>query len=261
MNRLKNPVLFLLCTLVTPGLIAEETPIVAVAANFAPVTEEIGRQFTVQTGKDIRISAGASGTLFRQIETGAPFELFLSADENYVKRLQKKGLTIDNGRIYAIGILVLYIPHTSHLDYMQNTEDIIRQVIHDKSCKLAIANPELAPYGMAAQQVLNRFITSNELQGRKIIGENVGQTARYAITGTVDAAFLPYSLAITAPLQETGHFEPVPAEWYHPIKQRMVLTKNASTIARAFYEYLSSNAAKQIIEKFGYSIPEPVTGD
>lgn len=256
MNRLRNPVLFLLCALVTRGLIAEETPIIAVAANFAPVTEEISRQFTTLTGKDIRISAGASGTLFRQIESGAPFEVFLSADENYVQRLYKNGLTIDNGRIYAIGILVLYIPHTSHLDYMQNTEGIIRQVILDKSCKLAIANPELAPYGMAAQQVLNRFITSNELQGRKIIGENVGQTAQFALTGTVDAAFLPYSLAITAPLQEAGHFELVPAEWYHPIKQRMVMLKDAGAVAREFYDYLGGARSKEIIKKYGYAIPE-----
>ena len=215
------------------------------------------------TGNDIRISAGASGTLFRQIEAGAPFELFLSADESYVQRLHEQGLTIDNGRIYAVGVLVLYIPHTSHLDYMQNTEGIIRQIALDKSCKLAIPNPELAPYGRAAQQVLNRFIITNGLQGqgREIIGENVGQTAQFALTGTVDAAFLPHSLAITPPMQEAGHFEPVPAEWYHPIMQRMVLLKNAGTVAKEFYNYLGSTTAQQIIKKFGYTIPEPVTED
>ena len=256
MNRSRYAVLFLFCTLVTRQSIAEETPVIAVASNFAPVTEEISKQFTALTGKNIRISAGASGTLFRQIESGAPFELFLSADEEYVQRLYEKGLTIDNGSIYAIGILVLYIPHTSHLEYRQNMDGIIRQIILDKSCTVAIANPELAPYGMAARQVLNRFRTANNLQGREILGENVGQTAQFALSGTVDAAFLPYSLAITPPMQNTGHFEQVPAGWYRPVVQRMVLMKNAGAVASDFYDYLSSKAAQQIIIKFGYSIPE-----
>ena len=256
MNRSRYTALFLLCVFVYRQPIAEEIPVIAVASNFAPVTEEISKQFTAMTGKNIRISAGASGTLFRQIESGAPFELFLSADEDYVQRLYEKGLTIDYGRIYAIGVLVLYIPNISHLDYMQNIEGMIRQIILDKSCKLAIANPELAPYGRAAQQVLNRFITANKIQGREILGENVGQTAQFALTGIVDAAFLPYSLAITPPMQEAGHFELVPGEWYHPINQRMVMLKDAGAVTREFYDYLGGAKSKAVIKKYGYAIPQ-----
>lgn len=249
-------VLLLFCILSARPVAADEIPVIAVAANFVPVLEVIRNKFTVQTGNQVRISAGASGTLYRQIEAGAPFELFLSADENYVQKLYEKGLTIDNGRIYAIGILVLYIPYTSRIDYMQNTDDIILQIVRDQSSKLAVANPELAPYGMAARQVLGRFTNPDKLQGREIIGENVGQTAHYALTGTVDAAFLPYSLVISPRMQEAGHFERIPPAWHKPIRQRMALTKNAGTVARAFYEYLSGNAAKQIIKKSGYSIPK-----
>lgn len=255
MKWIKYSVPFLFCILLIRTGTAEEIPVIAVAANFVPVLEEIGNKFTALTDNHVRISTGASGTLYRQIEAGAPFELFLSADENYVQKLYEKGLTIDNGRIYAIGILVLYIPHTSGIDYMQNTDDIILQIVHDQSSKLAVANPDLAPYGMAARQVLGRFTNPDKLQGREIIGENVGQTAHYALTGTVDAAFLPYSLVISPQMRKAGHFERIPPAWYKPIRQRMVLTKNAGTVARAFYEYLSGNTAKQIIKKSGYSIP------
>lgn len=262
MKHTGYPLLFLLCILLTRQGIAEDIPVIAVATNFVPVLHEIGRKFTSLTGNQIRISAGASGTLFRQIEAGAPFELFLSANENYVQRLHDKGLTIDIGRIYATGILVLYIPYSSRLDYMQNTNDIIRQIVQDQSCKLALANPEIAPYGLAAQQVLARFTDPGKLQEREIIGDNAGQTARYALSGNIDAAFLPYSYAITPQMREGGHFERIPPEWYTPIRQRMVLMKNAGTVAMAFYEYLGSDPAKQIIKRSGYSIPEQHrTGD
>lgn len=234
----------------------DESPLIAVAANFSPAMEEIVRQFTISTGLKVRLTSGASGTLVRQIEQGAPFELFLSADEDYVLKLYTEKLTPDSGRNYAIGNLVLYIPYGSHLDKMQDIEKILRHLISENDYRIAMANPELAPYGTAARQVISRFANLHMLQQRIILGENVGQTAQFALTGSVDAAFLPYSLAITNIMQEKGYFELIPNEWYKPVYQRMVLLNNAGAAAQALYKYINSDAAKIVISKYGYTSPE-----
>jgi molybdate transport system substrate-binding protein len=233
----------------------EVSPVIAVAANFVPAVEAINKKFKTDTGHEVRISAGSSGALLRQIEQGAPFELFLSADESYALKLHELGHAQDQGRIYATGRLVLYVPRQSGLNIMQNLEDMLRQLVNEDGYKIAIANPELAPYGAAAEQVLNRYIPYAKLQGRMILGENVGQTAQFALTGSVDAAFLPYALAITPQLQESGHFELLPDDWHNPVHQRMVLLKNAGDVARKFYNYLSSEPARKIILESGYTLP------
>ena len=230
-----------------------DSPIVAVAANFSPVLEEIITRFTASTGFKVRMTSGSSGTLVRQIEQGAPFELFFSADENYVIKLHEMKLTQDTGRIYAVGKLVLFIPELSRLDKMQDIDGILRQLASNKQYRIAMANPELAPYGLAASQVLSRFIDMNMLRERIIQGENVGQTAQFALTGSVDAAFLPYSLAITKKMQEQGNFELIPRDWYSPINQRMVLLNNAGNTARSLYSYINSDTAHRIIDKYGYT--------
>ena len=234
---------------------ADAGPIVAVATNFTPAVEEIINHFAAETGVQIRISTGASGTLVRQIEQGAPFELFLSADEAYVERLDAEGLSVDAGRIYATGQLILFIPNTSKQDINQEIPTLLQQSVADKSYRIAIANPELAPYGHAAQQVLDRFNLWPLSKDQLILGENVGQTAQFALTGTIDAAFLPYSLAISEQLRNAGQFKIIPLDWYTPINQRMVLLKNAGSTAREFYNYISGKIAQQIIRSYGYEIP------
>jgi len=235
--------------------VADDAPVVAVAANFSPALAEIVKQFTARMGKDIRISAGATGTLVRQIEQGAPFELFLSADEEHIAYLQEKGFTQDNGSLYAIGILVLYLPQTTRLNIMAENADILKQLYSQKHLRIAIANPELAPYGFAAQQVLQRFGPWHMLQGRVVLGENVGQAAQFALSGSVDAALLPYALALNPDMQAAGQFQIIAADWYAPIRQRMALLKNAGKTATELYAYLSSEAARDIIRKYGYALP------
>ena len=239
-----------------PGLrAAENTPVVAVAANFSPALEEIVKQFTAGTGQEIRISAGATGTLVRQIEQGAPFELFLSADNEHVEYLHAQGLTRDRGRIYAVGVLVLYLPHTSRLNVTAENAEILKQLFRQQDLRIALANPDLAPYGRAARQVLQRFGPWPEIQDRVVLGENVGQTAQFALSGSVDAALLPYSLAINPDMQKTGQFQIISADWYAPIAQRMVLLKNAGKAATELYAYLSGATARKTIRKYGYALP------
>jgi molybdate transport system substrate-binding protein len=235
--------------------IADDAPVVAVAANFSPALAEIIKEFTAHTGQEIRISTGATGTLVRQIEQGAPFELFLSADEEHIAYLQDKGFAQDGGRVYAIGILVLYLPHTTRLNITANNADILKQLYSQKQVRVAIANPELAPYGYAAKQVLQRFGQWHMVQDRVVLGENVGQAAQFALSGSVDAALLPYALALDPGMQASGQFRIIAADWYAPIRQRMALLKNAGKATTEFYAYLSSETAQQIIHKYGYALP------
>lgn len=233
----------------------EKISIVAVSANFSPAFREIVDKFSTHTNYHIKTSVGSSGALVRQIEQGAPFELFISADEAYAGELYDKGLSDNTGRIYAVGKLVLFIPELSHINKTQDLDSIIKQIISDKTYRLAVANPDVAPYGQAAIQVLKRFTTIQMLKDRMVLGENVGQTAQFALTNSVDVAFLPYSLVISSQMNTSGHFEIIPDEWYKPINQRMVLLRNAAKPARELYKFMNSNEAKQIILKYGYSLP------
>jgi len=261
MIRLLQLTLVLLSLLPATRLIAGETVLVAVAANFAPVAEELGYRFTNMTGEPVKFSTGASGTLARQIRHGAPFQLFLSADEKYVDTLAREGLTVDKGRIYALGVLVLYLPWSSGLNRMQDIGDILKQLVAEGRFKVALANPAIAPYGLAARHVLDRFDKDNRLAGRMIIGENVGQAAQYALTDNVDAALIPYSLALNKDMQAAGNFEMIPADWYPPVRQRMVLLRSAGSAAKEFYQYLDSETARQVIRNYGYALPEQRTED
>lgn len=256
MNKILRTLIY--CSLILFTIQTEandETPVVAVAANFSSAFTDIVNEFTLSTGRKVKVSVGSSGALVRQIELGAPFELFLSADEEYVEELYKRGLSLDKGRNYATGKLVLFISNSSHMDKNLNIQDILRHVVSDDTYRIAIANPDLAPYGRAARQVLNRFTNIHMLNKRIIPGENVGQTAQFVLTGSVDIAFLPYSLAISRQLQDAGYYELIPVDWYKPIHQRMALLKNAGETAQALYKYMSSENAQQIILQYGYSLP------
>ena len=137
---------------------------------------------------------------------------------------------------------------------MQNISNMIQELVSSQTLTLALANPETAPYGRAAREVLQKF-TPESTGAREIIGENAGQVARFALTGNVDAAFLPLSLALDNAMQTAGHFEIIPADWYSPIHQRMVLMKNSGAAARSFYAYMGEEKARQIIRKYGYTLP------
>lgn len=251
----KSVIIFLCVCLPIQVIHAESAPVIAVAANFAATADTLGKEFTQHTGKSVRLSVAASGTLVHQIIEGAPFQLFLSADESYVNQLYKRGLTPDTGKIYAVGVLVLYVPATSHLDYSMDTKSILQQLVTNTSYKIALANPKLAPYGKAAQQVLNRFTSTQKLQGREIFGENVGQTAQFALADTIDAALLPLSIAMSVTVQQAGHIKKIPDDWYQPLLQRVVLINNAGTTARDFFQFLDSKQARHIIEQAGYGLP------
>lgn len=235
--------------------IAQDAPAIAAASDLQFALEEIAGAFKRDGGADVRLVFGSSGNFARQIEQGAPFELFLSADEALVFGLADKSLTKDRGALYAIGRIVLFASNRSPL-VDQLTPEALRNAATDGTLKhLAIANPEHAPYGRAAQQWLTTQGLWETVRPLLVLGENASQAAQFATVGDSQAGIMPYSIALAARLQSAGKFALLPAEEHEPLRQRMVLLKNASVTAERFYGYMQHTAARDVMRRYGFVLP------
>jgi molybdate transport system substrate-binding protein len=231
-------------------------PLVAAASDLQFALDEIVTRFQRDTGIALRVSYGSSGNFTRQIEQGAPFELFLSADEAYVDRLAARGLTRGDGALYAIGRIVLFAPHGSPLEPDPGLKNLAARLASGDSGRLAIANPEHAPYGRAAEQALRSLGVWEAVQPKLLLGENVAQAAQFASSGNADGGIIAYSLALAPALRERGTFALLPETLHAPLRQRMVLLQRASPAAVRFYDYLRSPSSRAILGQYGFVLPE-----
>jgi molybdate transport system substrate-binding protein len=234
---------------------AAEVPNVAVAANLNFAMPEIAAAFKQRTGREVKLAFGASGNFSRQIREGAPFELFLSADEANVQFLVEANRTEGEGVVYAVGRLSLFAPTASPVQLDPELAGLAAALKAGTVRRLAIANPELAPYGKAAREALQKKGLWDALTGRIVLGENVNQTAQFALTGGVEAAFIPYSIVIAPNFKDRGRSVLVPGSLHEPIRQRMVLVKGAGETARALYEFVSGPEGRAILERYGFDFP------
>lgn len=228
---------------------------VAAASDLQFVLGEIAARYQQETGHKVALSFGSSGNFARQIPQGAPFDLFLSADEEYILRLAEQGLLRDQGQLYAIGRLALLVPHGSPLQVDSGLRDLRAAVGDGRLQRLAIANPEHAPYGRAARAVLERAGLWSALQGRLVLGENVAQAAQFALSGSAQGGIVAWSLVKAPELARHGVATLIPESWHPPLRQRMALTRHASEDASRFYDYLQLPAARAIFERYGFSLP------
>jgi molybdate transport system substrate-binding protein len=203
------------------------------------------------------LSFGSSGNFARQILAGAPFELFLSADEQYVERLAKAGRTEDRGTLYAEGRLVLLVPPGAAVRVDAELHDLVAAVRDGRLKRLAIANPEHAPYGRRAQEVLTHLGLWPQVQRRLVLGENISQAAQFTLSGSVEAGLVALSLVRSPALSGRGSYALIPAAWHSPLRQRMVLTKGAGETARRFCQYIMTSSARAILERYGFVLPPP----
>ncbi len=250
------------CGMVTGGLtgvtvsaMAADSPVIAAASSLNPALNEIRRSFEVETGHSLRLSYGSSGNIARQIIRGAPFELFLSADERYVQTLVERAFTTDDGDLYAVGGLVLFVPQGAPIRADKRLQNLERALTDGTLRRLAIANPEHAPYGRAARQLLQTRGLWDRLGGKLVMGENIAQAAQFAVTGSVDAAILSQSMVLSPALAHRGRFAVVPQAWHDPVRHRMVLLKGAGQTAVAFYSFLRGPVAREILQRYGFSTP------
>lgn len=234
------------------SILAAPSPVVAAASSVKFALEEITQTFTQETGLKIRLSFGSSGNFTRQIMQNAPFELFISADEAYVQRLEQQGFTHDSGYVYAKARLALFIPKNSPLKAEANLEDVKLAISEGRLQRFAIANPELAPYGRISKEVLLSTGLWKPLQGKLVLGENVAQAAQFALSGATQGGIIAYAYTFNATIKNAGKFVLLSESLHPPLLARMVLLKNAGETAKIFYQYLQQPKAKAIFARYGF---------
>lgn len=260
MGRPRCPVL-LTCLLVLHAPVGrsaafQQSPTVAAASDLQFALETIAKGFTAETGERVTLVFGSSGNLARQAMNGAPFELFLSADEAFVDRLAKAGYTRDYGTLYGIGRIVLFAPRGSPLAVDEQMNGLRTLLVNKPKARFAIANPEHAPYGRAAEAVLRARGLWDALQPALVMGENISQTAQFATSGGAVGGILAYSLVLEPALKNRGTYALLPESLHPALRQRMVLLKRAGPAAQRFYEYLQGPGARALFKQYGFALPD-----
>ena len=226
---------------------------IAVAANMKDAFLAIQNEFKADNKADFRVVYGSSGNITAQILNGAPFSLFISADESYPLELVKRKMTVDEGRVYAIGKIAM-ISKTSKGISLGNSKAGLAQALRSAN-KIAIAKPELSPYGKASVNYLKAEGLWDLAKDKLVYADNISIATMYVATGAADIGFTALSLALSPEIaKETKHLVLNPA-LYEPIKQRMVLMKNPPQNAVALYQFMQSPKAQAVLRKFGYQIP------
>jgi molybdate transport system substrate-binding protein len=243
----------LLAARATPAREAGPSVSVAVAANLKPAFEEIASAFQARTGAEVKATFGASGSFFAQIQNGAPFDLFLSADAELPARIAGAGLADGEPFTYAYGVLVVWVPKGSRLDLDGRG---VAALADPSVLKLAIANPQVAPYGRAAVAALKAAGILEQVKGRLVMGQSASQTAQFVQSGNAQAGLIPLSLALAPPLSQEGRHHRVPDGTYEKIRQDGVVLKGArqAALARELALFLAG-PGRAALEKSGYVLP------
>lgn len=240
----------------TTQLQAQTVPTLAAASDLKFAIEEVAARFEKDTGHKLRLVFGSSGNFKTQILQGAPFHIFMAADENFVYELADAGKTEDRGRNYAIGRLVIMVPPDGVLKPDGQLRDLAAALKDGRLKKFAIGNPEHAPYGARGKEALEHAGLWEEIRGKLVLGENISQAAQFAVSGSAQGGIVAYSLALAPTFAGRGKFELIPEAWHKRLVQRMVLIKGAPPEARAFYDYLSTPAAQEIMVRYGFAMPK-----
>ena len=234
---------------------AGKEPTVAAAADLNAALPEVASLFEKATGRRVRLTFGSSGNFTQQIQNGAPFEVFLSADEGYVQRLAAAGLTDGDGALYATGRIGLFQPKGSSIKADGELKDLADAVQDGRLLRFAIANPEHAPYGRAAMEALQHAGLWEAIRPKLVMGENVAQATQFATSGSAQGGILPISLALTPQVEAAGTFVLIPADWHKPLRQRAVVLRGAGGTARAFYDFLQTPQARTVLKRYGFVLP------
>lgn len=236
-------------------VMAQTTPTVAAASDLKFALEEVAAKFERETGNKVRLVFGSSGNFYSQILQGAPFQMYMSADEDFVFKLADAGKTVDRGRLYALGRIGIMVPTGSPLKADGEFKDLAAALKDGRPQKFAIANPEHAPYGARAKEALQHAGLWDAIQSKLVLGENISQTAQFATSGSTEGGVIALSLAKAESVAKLGNFALIPNDWHEPLKQRMVLLKDAPAPLRAFYEYIATPAAQDIMVRYGFAMP------
>ncbi len=227
---------------------------IAAASNLKFVLADLVNQYRQQTGVRVDVNLGASGNLARQILQGLPVAQFISADEAWVAELDKAGRTVDAGQRYATGRLALIVPKNSALPLGQGLAAVVRAL--KPGDKFAIANPALAPYGVAAEEALQRAGLGPLPPASKVLGDNIGQATQFVATGAAQAGITALALTLAPEIAGSLQVLTLPTDLHAPLHQRMVLLKGAGAAAADWHKFLLSPAAQAVWVRHGYALPQ-----
>lgn len=220
---------------------------VATAANMQFAIKEIAREFSSKTTIDCDIIVGSSGKLTAQIEEGAPYDVFISANMMYPQRLVDNNLTIGKTKVYAHGKLVMWT--------IKEDVELSFDALKGSSIKhIAVANPETAPYGKAALEVLKPLPYFNQIEHKFVYGESISQTNQFIVTTSAEVGFTALSVVLSPEMKDKGRWVRVDSTLYSPIKQGAVIIDTKNTASKKFFDFLSSPEARKILESYGYEV-------
>lgn len=245
-----------LCMLLINGVnvaVAEEITIAAASdLNFA--FREIVAEYEKTTGNHVRLSLGSSGNFFAQIQNGAPFDLYFSADIAYPRKLEEAALTVPGSLFqYAVGRIVLWAGHESRIDVTQGFEVLREPTVK----KVAIANPKHAPYGRAAVAAMEYFKVYDQVKDKLVLGENISQAAQFIESGACDIGIIALSLAVAPAMKSKGTYWQVPAESHPPLDQGAVILKSSKQqeSAKQFLAFIKGDRGQEIMKRYGFTVP------
>lgn len=246
-----NKLLCLLTMLILPLGALAETINVAVAANVQYAFDDLAAAFKKETGIEVKGAVGSSGKFTTQIENGAPFDVFLSADMEFPQKLAAKGLTTAAPKPYAYGTLVLWTTRGINLKDWQKT------LLSSGVRKIAVANPQTAPYGREAMRLFEHYKMMQQIKPKLVYAESIAQASQYIASGTVEAGFTAKSVVIAPEMKGKGQWVEMPKNAYQPIAQGVVVIKATKQRAAAdkFMQFVLSAKARPIFERYGYTLP------
>jgi molybdate transport system substrate-binding protein len=229
---------------------------VAAAADLRFALDDLVKDFEEQyPGTKINVTYGSSGNFFAQFQNGAPFDLFFSADIEDPRKLAERGLGADDVFLYAIGCIVVWVPKDSPVAVEKLG---IKALLEPSIRKIAVANPEHAPYGRAAVAALKALNVYDQVASRLVYGENIAQTAQFVQSGAADAGMLALSLAVAPQMRDAGRFWQVPLDAYPRMEQGGIILKSSKNLetARAFRDFVLGDQGREILKRFGFYLPE-----
>lgn len=228
---------------------------IAAAADLKPAMGELSEKFEKQTQTSVSVTYGSSGNFFSQMQNGAPFDLFFSADIEYPKRLEAAGLA-EPGTLYkyAVGRIVIWMPAAANVDVGKQGWNALLDATVEK---IAIANPAHAPYGSAALAALQKAGVYESVKAKLVYGENISQAAQFVQSGNAQAGIVAMSLA-DSPAMRDGKRWDIPADMHPPLEQGAIVLKAAKNkvVARAFLEFVKSAAGRATLAEYGFEFPE-----
>ena len=252
MIRILIALLLLVPCGVSPATAEEVTVAAASDLNFA--FKELMTEYEKTTGNHVKLTLGSSGNFFSQIQNGAPFDLYFSADIGYPRKLEEAGLAVPGSLYpYAVGRIVLWAGNGSHLDLSKGLEILREPTIQ----KIAIANPKHAPYGRAAVAAMEYFKVYDQVKDKLILGENISQAAQFIESGACDAGVIALSLALAPPMKAAGQYWEIPATAHSPLEQGAVILKQSKNpeAARQFLEFIKGPRGQEIMKRYGFTLP------